>query len=72
MNEKKSLSRSHSKWSNFKLTLVCILALLSFACFFVCLSLYFAFDKQSIYLIASLVSLGLTLFSFIGFFFFKR
>lgn len=72
MTEKDSLSKSHSKVSNFKLTLVCILAAISFALLFVGLCLYFSLDKQMIFLIIGIIGAVLTVLSFVSFFFFKR
>ena len=72
MNEKESLERSHSKASNFKLTLVCLIALLSFAMLFISLALYLAFDKGMVYLVMTIISAVLTVLSFISFYLFKR
>ncbi len=72
MNDKSSLAKSHSKVSNFKLTLVCLIAIIAFALIFIGFSLYFSFDKNIIYLILGIIGCVLTALSALSFLFFKR
>lgn len=69
--EKTSLEKSHSKWSNTKLTLLCIVASLSVGLFWTVLGLKECFEDIYFYLSLgfSLIMVGACL---IGFHFFKR
>lgn len=71
MNENEFLKKSHSKFSNFKLTLLCLFASIVFAALFLFIVLFFLY-KNNLYLIASIASGVLTLLSFLLFSFFKR
>lgn len=71
MTENESLKKSHSKLSNFKLTLLCLFAAIVFSALFIFLILFFLY-KSNLYLILSIVTGALTLLSFLLFSFFKR
>lgn len=72
MNDKSSLAKSHSKVSNFKLTLVCIIAAISFALIFIGFTLYFSLDKNIIYLIIGIIGCVFSALTALLFLFFKR
>lgn len=72
-NNKDSLQRSHSKWSNFKLTILCLFAILAFSALWVGLAFLGKEDFSktiSIIMIAS--GGGFTLLSLVLFHLFKR
>ena len=50
--EKTSLEKSHSKVSNFKLTLICLLGIIAFALIFIGLGLFKKYQTYSIYFLA--------------------
>ena len=72
MNENESLKKSHSKFSNFKLTLLCLLSALFFGLFFIALALYFSYFRNWTTLAAVIVSALLSLLSAILFLHFER
>lgn len=69
--EKTSLEKSHSKWSNTKLTLLCIVASLAVGLFWTVLGLKEYFEDIYFYLSLGfgLIIVGACL---VGFHFFKR
>ncbi|MBQ7152599.1 MAG: hypothetical protein IJR83_01515 [Clostridia bacterium] len=71
MAQKTSLEKSHSKWSNFKLTLLSVLTSLFVTCFWVTLALKDKLDT-TIFTVALIVSGVLTAFGLALFNAFKR
>lgn len=73
MEEKTSLQRSHSWFSNFKLTVLAIFACLSFSCLWVFLAFLKSTDIPSLVsLIGSIVSGIFSFLSLIGLLLFRR
>lgn len=72
MNETDSLKKSHSKFSNFKLTLLCLLSALFFGLFFVALALYLSVSKSWITFADTILFALLSLLNTFLFLLFKR
>ena len=72
MNENESLRKSHSKLSNFRLTLLCLLMAVLFSLLFLSIALSFVYGDKRIYLYATIVLAVLNLFGLILFFLFHR
>ena len=68
-----SLKKSHSKFSNFKLTLLCLITIISFSAFWIGLALIGFNDINNIFSTSLAIGGGvLTLLGLIGFRAFKR
>ena len=67
MNERTSLERSHSKWSNFVLTLLSLLAAISFVGIFALLAFFNEFDLAKYILIGDGVLFVVLLIAFYSF-----
>lgn len=72
-NDKESLKRSHSVWSNFKLTLLCLFAVIAFSALWVGLAFFGREDFSKAISIIMMVSGAVaTLLSLALFHLFKR
>lgn len=67
MSERTSLERSHSKWSNFVLTLLSLLAAISFVGIFALLAFYHEFDLAKYFLYGDLALFVILLIAFYSF-----